>query len=135
MAGMGGGAAENWGPPSQRRCRPLSSTWDCPARWSVTWMEVQGGLWISLGGGLLNGQWAVTRGQRLQVVLTQSLGMGWGWRHQAAALCKSPWCLVDLSTVTQLSVKHKEHGCMRGGRAPYLGRGQTRSPRTAQAAR
>lgn len=53
-----------------------------------------GGLWISWVEGLPNGQQSVTdRDRGYTAVLPQSLGMGWGWWHQAAALCKSPWGL------------------------------------------
>lgn len=94
MAGMGAEAIENWGPSRQRPHRPLSSTQDGSALWSVTWMQVQGGLWVSGVRGLPDGQWASQTGRDYVVVLTQSLGMGWGacrGRHQAVALCQNRW--------------------------------------------
>lgn len=78
MAGMGGEANENWGPSSQRSHRPLSSTQDGSALWSVTWMEVQGGLWVSWVRGLPNGQWAVPDGERLRGCPSPITGDGLG---------------------------------------------------------
>lgn len=111
MAGTGRGAAKNWGPSNHRSHRPRSSAWDCPAIWSVTWMEAQGACGSA---GWEDFQMASRPSQTVTEAAQLSSPNPWEWAGgggpKQQPCPKAPGALVALRAVTQLPEEHTEPG-------------------------